>query len=373
MHCPDLNYIHNSRLMVKGLFVILTTLISVIAANGQGNTPKYSNEFLNIGVDARAFGMGMSMVSHVGDVSAGYWNPAGLTHLDSDYQLELMHSAYFGGIANYDYGAFAAKLKDKSVLGVSVLRFAVDDIADTRLLFDANGGINYDNIQYFSAADYGFLVSYAKELAVFDGMQVGGSLKVIHRIVGDFADSWGFGVDFGVQKKWESWQFGLMARDVFGTFNSWSINDNELAEVYQQTGNELYTQSLEITLPRVIIGAARTVQIGDNFTLLSALDLTLTTDGQRNTLVKSDIVSLDPSFGLEAGYKNIAFIRGGVGQFQQVKDFDGSKEWTFQPNIGVGFKVQEMSIDYAFTDIGDQAAGLYSHVFSVKVNFNVEN
>ncbi len=373
MKGSDLNYIHNSRLMIKGILTLLALLGILLTGNAQGNAPKYSNEFLNLGVDARAFGMGMSMSSHVDDVSAGYWNPAGLNSLNADYQLELMHSAYFGGIANYDYGAFAGKLKDESVLAISALRFAVDDIADTRLLFDANGGVNYDNIQFFSAADYAFLVSYARNVSLFGGLSVGGNLKVIRRVVGDFAGSWGFGLDFGLQKTWKKWNFGVVGRDIFGTFNSWSINEDELATIYQQTGNTLYTQSLEITLPRVVLGASRGFQLGEHFSLLASLDLVATTDGRRNTLVKSDLFSLDPAVGFEFGFKSLAFVRGGVGQFQEIKDFDGSKNWTFQPNVGVGFKVQEVSIDYAFTDIGDQAAGLYSHVFSVKVDFNVED
>ncbi|MEK7253297.1 MAG: hypothetical protein AAB316_01010, partial [Bacteroidota bacterium] len=39
---------------------------------------KYSNEFLSIGVSARAQGMGNSVVASIDDVTAGYWNPAGL-------------------------------------------------------------------------------------------------------------------------------------------------------------------------------------------------------------------------------------------------------------------------------------------------------
>jgi len=357
--------------MGKGVFVFIFGMLCSIVLPAQDNTPKYSNEFLNIGVDARAFGLGLSMVSHTADASSGYWNPAGLSKMEPDHQLVLMHSAYFAGISNYDYGAFATRLDDSSALSVSVIRFAVDDIADTRLLFDANGSVNYDNIRFFSAADYAFLISYSRRLRVLGGLDVGGSVKVIRRIVGDFAGSWGFGMDVGLQKTWKSWNFGLMGRDLFGTFNSWSIADEELAEVYAQTGNELYSRSLEVTLPRVILGASRTLSFLDQFSLMTSLDLVTTTDGKRNTLIRTESFSVDPSLGVELSYKQLAFLRGGIGQFQQIKDFDGSQSWTFQPNVGIGLKIQEVAIDYAFTDIGDQAAGLYSHVFSIKVDFNV--
>ncbi len=67
---------------------------------------KYSNEFMNIGVDAAAFGMANAVVASSKNVNSGYWNPAGLVALE-DNQLSLMHSSYFANIANYDYAAFA--------------------------------------------------------------------------------------------------------------------------------------------------------------------------------------------------------------------------------------------------------------------------
>ncbi len=354
------------------LLLFLISFSAFLGVFAQDNTPKYSNEFLNIGVDARAFGMGLSMVSHVSDVSASYWNPAGLASLASDYQLELMHSAYFGGISNYDYAAFAARMESDAVLSVSMIRFAVDDIPDTRLLFDANGAINYDNITFFSAADYGFFGTYARELKALGGLNLGGSVKVIRRVVGDFADAWGFGMDFGLQKQTKNWGIGIMAKDIFGTFNSWSINEDELRDIYSTTGNDLYTQSLEITLPRIVIGAYRNFELGKKFNLLTSMDLVITTDGKRNALLQTDVISVDPRGGFELGYNKSAFLRGGIGQFQQVKDFDGSYSWTFQPNVGVGFRIQQVDIDYSFTDLADLSPGLYSHVFSIKVNFDVE-
>jgi hypothetical protein len=66
-------------------------------------TPKYSNEFLSIGVGARSFGMANSVISSVDDVTAGYWNPSGLTKQKEKLQVGFMHSNYFSGLANYDY------------------------------------------------------------------------------------------------------------------------------------------------------------------------------------------------------------------------------------------------------------------------------
>ncbi|MEM9896265.1 MAG: PorV/PorQ family protein, partial [Bacteroidota bacterium] len=362
-------------LKIYPLLVIFLGLQCLLNANifGQANTPKYSNEFLNIGVGARSLGMGSTGVSFVDDVTAAYWNPAGLLRMQPTHQIAAMHSSYFGGLANYDYVGLATTLEDDGVLSLSAIRFSVDDIPDTRFLVDATGAINYDNIQFFSSADYSFLLSYARELPFLGGIQTGGNLKVIYRTVGEFSTAWGFGLDIGAQKKLGQWQFGAVLRDVFGTFNAWSHNVEEFEEIYALAGNDIPVNTLEVTLPRLIIGAARKFDIAQNFSLLTSLDMDVTSDGRRNTIIKSELFSIDPKAGAEFGYKNAAFIRFGASQMQQIKDFDGSTSWTVQPNAGVGFKIRELSIDYALTDIGDLAPGLFSHVFSLKVDFNAKD
>ncbi|MFT6855155.1 MAG: hypothetical protein ACJA0X_001129 [Cyclobacteriaceae bacterium] len=354
--------------MVRIVLLFSMLLYNCFAAMSQSNTPKYSNEFLQLGAGARSFGMGYSMSSHTSDATSGYWNPAGLMQLPEKYQLSLMHSAYFAGLANYDFGSFAVKNDSTSALSVSVIRFAVDDIADTRLLIDANGAVNYDNVQFFSAADYAFLISYARNLQFLES-QIGTTVKVIRRTVGDFASSWGFGLDMGWQKRTDTWNFGISAKDIFSTFNVWSYNYELLATTYTATGNELPEDNLEITLPRLIPSVSRYFSITPKLSLLASIDLVTTFDGKRNTLIKTNVLSIDPALGMELGFKNMIFLRAGLGQFQQIEDFEQNLDWTFQPNLGLGFKFNELSIDYAFTDIGDQAAGLYSHVFSINVDF----
>lgn len=349
--------------------VLLICCLLTLEVGAQDNAPKYSNEFMNLGAGARAFGLGLSAVSYTNDANSGYWNPAGLNNLQSDHQVSMMHSAYFAGIANYDFAAFATKVDSVGFIGISVLRFSVDDIADTRFLFDGSGAVNYDNIRYFSSSDYAVLLTYARRLSFLGGLDFGGNVKVIRRVVGDFASSWGFGLDVGASKSYKGWSFGVVGKDLFGTFNSWSYNTSELADIYTQTGNEIPTNGLEVSLPRLLLGVSRTFELGDMFSLMGTADLAMTFDGKRNTLIRTEVGSIDPYGGVEFGFKGKAFLRAGVSQFQQIEDFDNSTSWSFQPSLGVGLKLSELTIDYAFTDIGDQAAGLYSHVFSVKVDF----
>ena len=331
-----------------------------------GQAPKFSNEFLSIGVGARALGMSNSIVSTTDDVYSGYWNPAGLLGVKSDLQIGAMHSEYFAGIAKYDYAAIAKPIDSTQVFGISFIRFGVDDIPNTTELIDANGNIDYDRITSFSAADYAFIFSYARQLSK---LQVGGSFKIIHRKVGDFAKSWGFGLDGGLKYKAGKWDLGLLARDVTSTFNAWTFDLDETSQdVFLATGNELPEDGIELTLPKFIFGISRQFDLNENFSLRPEFNIDMTTDGKRNVLVKTDLVSFDPHIGLELDLKQIVFLRLGVGNIQQVSEVEGSKSTTFQPNFGLGLKLNRLSLDYALTDIGDQSVALYSNVFSLKVD-----
>jgi hypothetical protein len=281
-----------------------------------------------------------------------------------------MHSEYFAGIAKYDYAAIASRIDESSVGGFSFIRFGVDDIPNTTELIDAEGNIDYNRITTFSAADYGFVFSYAR--SIHKGLYIGANAKIIHRKVGDFARSWGFGLDAGAQYEVNNWIFGAMARDVTSTFNAWSFDLTErMKEVFTITENEIPQNSLEITLPKLILSSAHKFKLSENFSTLADIDFDFTFDRMRNVLIKSDPISIDPHLGLELSYKNFLFLRAGVGNIQNETDMAGKKVKTFQPNMGVGIRIKDaVSIDYALTDIGDQSIALYSNVFSLKFNIN---
>ncbi|AWW33100.1 hypothetical protein DN752_08300 [Echinicola strongylocentroti] len=333
----------------------------------QGITPKYSNEFMNIGVGARGLGMGGAQVAAVKDVTAAYWNPAALLAIEHKYEFSMMHAEYFAGIAKYDYAGFSTNIEEDNQVAVSLIRFGVDDIPDTRFLYDANGALNYDNIQFFNAADYALLLSYARDFS--DVFKAGINTKIIHRNVGKFAKAWGFGFDVGGMFLMDSWQIGVMLRDITTTFNAWSHNAEMVREIYAQTDNELPQNSIELTLPQAILSLAKTVSLQEHFTVQAVVDLNMTFDGQRNTLISTSAVSVDPRVGLEVGYKQVAYLRGGVSNFQYIKAFDGSESLSVKPSFGLGIFLNEKAyVDYALTDIGAVSETPYSHVFSLKVS-----
>ena len=333
-------------------------------------TRSYSNEFMNIGVDAAALAMSGSVTATSNDVNSGYWNPAGLVHLE-DNALALMHSSYFANIANYNYIAFAMPLDDRSAVGISVIRFGVDDILDTTKLIDQQGNINYDRINLFSAVDYGITFSYARKLPI-PGLNYGVNAKIIRRIIGDFASSWGFGLDFGIQFEKNNWQFGLMARDITTTFNSWAFEEDRLQDIQNAIPgqNQEEPEATEITLPKLQFGVAKRFIFDYDYSLKAEVDLIVRFE-ENNDLISTSFASINPALGFEFGYIDLVYLRGGLGNFQNELQFDNSKKLSVQPNLGVGFKYKGIAIDYALTDIGDQSVALYSNVFSLKIDLGL--
>lgn len=345
------------------------SLLFIASAYSQA-VRKYSNEFMNIGVDAAALGMSNTVAASTNDVNAAYWNPAGLVHLE-DHQASLMHASYFANIAQYDFIAYAKPIDDRSAYAISMIRFGVDDILNTTELIDNQGNIDYSRIKLFSVADYAFTFSYARKLPV-PGFQYGVNAKVIRRTIGEFANSWGFGFDVGLQFERDDWKFGLMARDITTTYNIWNIDEEEYQKIADAIPgeNQELPESTEITLPKLQLSVAKKWEFHNEMSLLAATNLNMRF-AQTNDIISSKAVSIDPALGFEVGYTDLVFFRTGVGNFQNVTQLDGSKQVGFQPNIGLGFKYKGIQIDYALTDLGDQSAALYSNIFSLKIDLGI--
>lgn len=348
---------------------------------------KYSNEFLSIGVGARAQAMAGAQVAQVNDATAGFWNPAGLVGVDADLQVAAMHNEWFASIGRYDYIGLAAPiLNKKHHIGFTFIRFGVDNIPNTLTLYEKDGTVNYDNLSSFNAADYAFMLHYARRFEKL-GLSVGVTPKVVHRIIGPFATSWGFGLDIGAQYQRGDFQFGLMLKDISTTFNAWSFNfTEEEKEVLNLTNNEIPVQSIEITRPTISLGVgySKKWNIGkpkENQTqkfigLNAAIDFNITTDGRRNVLVSGAPFSIDPAVGLELHYNDLIFVRGGINNIQQFRNINNDQQWAVQPNFGVGFRIYKFYVDYA---LGVNAGGalidntqgaILSHIVSVKIDIS---
>lgn len=356
---------------------------------------KYSNAFLDIGVSARSQAMGNTQVAGTNDATAGFWNPAGLMNIAPDIvQAGFTHSEWFAGISNYDYFGVAAPLssvlaedvkKDRrhqDAVGFSFVRLGIDNIPNTLSLYEDDGTLDYSNITEFSAADYALIFSYARKLPFaqskgLTGVNVGANAKIIHRKIGPFASAWGFGLDLGAQYNVNDFRVGIMAKDITSTFNAWNFDftDDE-KEVLQLTDNDVPESSIEVTKPSLILGFAYNRRMPNDgkipFTdILIEADLVTTFDGERNVLVSASPVSIDPRIGLEFGYNDVIFLRGGFNNIQRATDINDKETLTIQPNVGLGVKLfRTLRIDYALP-MGKQALTENSHTISLMLDLNI--
>ena len=277
---PSLQSFRNLRTIQ---FACLFSL-SMICTPSFSQFRKYSNEFLNIGAGARGMGMGGAQIASVKDATAGYWNPAALTAVQDYPSISLMHAEYFAGIGKYDFGAIAIPLaENKRTLGLSLMRFAVDDIPNTLYLVEPDGSVNYNNIETFSSADYAFLLSLAQTLRQPDEdhrLSFGGNVKIIYRKVGSFAKAWGFGIDAALHYTSPAYSWGVVLRDGTTTYNAWSFSFSEREkEALYLTNNDIPVKSTELTAPRLSLGGVYHFPIGEKNLLNAELAADITFDG----------------------------------------------------------------------------------------------
>ncbi|MBI4777843.1 PorV/PorQ family protein, partial [Candidatus Desantisbacteria bacterium] len=108
---------------VVSVLIILVLSVSFVEAKDLG---KSRAAFLKIGVGARAAAMGEAFCGLSDDISAIYWNPAGLSQLT---QTEIMttHHSYFQGI-NSEYLAFVHPNKNQTAFGASLSMLGINGI-----------------------------------------------------------------------------------------------------------------------------------------------------------------------------------------------------------------------------------------------------
>ncbi|OGU33291.1 MAG: hypothetical protein A2057_00990 [Ignavibacteria bacterium GWA2_35_9] len=306
--------------------ILLTALITILLpqSNAQTVFGKYAGEFMAIGVGGRALGMGGAFTAVANDVTAGYYNPAGLANLNYP-QISLMHSEQFGDLVNYDYGAVAIPYGNDMSFGLSIIRLGVDGIPDTRnALYDANGDgvvdINSDRLDYskiteFSDQDWAFYLSFAKRHS--ENFYWGVSVKIIHRDIAEYYAN-GIGFDIGAYySPMENLFVGANIQDVTTTLVAWKTGRNELIS------------------PTAKLGTAYRLNILGG-TVTPALDLDIRFENRRSSAYGNlGPISFDSHLGLEYTFKNLFSIRGG---YNDVKQF----------TVGAGIKLPKLNIDYSF-------------------------
>ena len=279
---------------------------------------KYAGEFLETGVGARALGMGGAFVAAVEDVTAIYWNPAGLVSLNT-LQVHAMHSERFAGIVNWDFVGVGVPIKGRLALGFGFFRLGVDGIPFTRLP-DPSQSLGRTNVpyayKYVNSSEMAFVFGFAKRKSA--RFSYGGNVKVIRKSASEYG-AWGLGFDFGVSlNPYRSMKVGLVLLDGTSTLVAWSGGRKELITPHLRAG---------VTYP------IRMLQ----FKILPVLDVHIGFENRGSAAqVALGRVDLDFRGGLEVGFRDCVAIRVGTdrGCF----------------TTGAGFRISAVGIDYGFSN-----------------------
>lgn len=306
---------------ILAMFFLVSAFTSVYSQTVIG---KYAGEFLAIGVGGRALAMGGAQTAIVNDVTAGYWNPAGLARMNYP-QVALMHEEHFGSLVNYNYGAVAIPYGPDMSFGLSIIRISIDGIPDTRnALYDANGDgildihtdrLDYSKITEFSNTDWAAYFTFAKRQS--NDFYWGANVKVIRRDLAEYSAT-GIGFDVGAYyKPMENLYLGANIQDVTTTLVAWSSGRNEL-----------------IT-PTAKIGAAYSFEFLGG-TIIPTVDLDVRFENRKySSMFNVGPVSFDAHAGFEYNFKNVVDVRAG---FNDVKQF----------TLGAGIQLPKLKVDYSF-------------------------
>ncbi len=327
--------------MRRFIFLCLVSASLTISSNalaGGLTTAKYAGEFLSLGAGGQSLGMGGAFVAVARDVTAGYWNPAGLAFINYP-EIMLMHSRQFSDVINYNYGSVALPVGRHSSLGFSVVRLGVDDIKKVGLTNpevglgefyeDENGQLVQNRsiiLDTFGNADYAFFLTYAKR--VTEQFSYGGNVKFINRILGDNS-AWGVGFDIGFMfNPVSNLIVGVNLQDVTSTLLAWDTGRRELITPSLKAG---------VTYPLSVSMMGGRLQ--------PALDFLIRFENrQQNALANLGRASVDVNMGWEYVYHNVVALRVGfsdVGQNDVQMDFG-------RFTAGVGLHLPKLNIDYAF-------------------------
>ncbi len=256
--------------------------------------------FVDVGFGTRPVGMGFAFVGLADDENATYWNPAGLSQVDS-YNVGFSQGEQFGLIA-YNFASATIPLPGNShAIGLSFI--SSGDEALEELSIHAAYGIRWNIVSLgvalkYRNASFGNNTLNRDDYLVFDDSEIdeGFGQQI-------FGDANGLGLDLAMLfHPSEDVQFGLMIRDAYAPM-SWQ---SEARSVEYQARGE-YDEDLPY---EIIIGSS--FRFSDNF--LGVVDFQPATSSERTDWIR---------VGIEGRLVKVLMIRAGTEQ--GINDLDDEK------------------------------------------------
>ena len=286
-------------------------------------------QFLKIGVGGRATAMGDAFVAVANDVSALYWNPAGLTQF-SDNQIIFSHNQWVVDI-NHDFVGAVYHLDDANSFGVSLTALTMDEMKVTTEYAPFGTG------EYFGFSDLGISVSYSRKMT--DQFSFGGTVRYIEETL-DKLKMRGFMIVLGTYY-WTGLGSTRFAVTV-SNFGNDLAPDGEVVLVGNRTKSEWQSFSPP-TMFR--IGFAFEPYEDEQHRLTTSIQLNHPNDNSENV-----------SLGAEYVWNKMFFARGGY------KFNVDEQNYSFGAGVNVPISIANISVDYAFANFSRLGS---AHRFSI--------
>ncbi len=296
--------------------------------------------FLKIGV-GRATGMGEAFTAIADDASAVYFNPGGLAQVGRSVQFN--HIDWIADV-NHDHLAAVLPVKNFGTLALSVTALTMGDIEqtmidnpNTRAREDEGTGL------FFGASDIAVAVSYGRMIT--DKLSFGFTAKAVQQSVWDMSAS-AAGIDLGLlyNTGFRSLRIGAAVTN-FGTQLAFHGRQLDFGFEWPDSGPTSLPGSYRtegMPLPTLFrFGIAYDLVDADKSKLTAAIDLNHPSD-----------VNETVNFGLEYGFSNLLYLRGGyILNVDQDYAVAIGRETGLTAGVGVKTKPTELlklNLDYSF-------------------------
>ncbi|MBT59340.1 MAG: hypothetical protein CL393_07410 [Acidiferrobacteraceae bacterium] len=300
---------------------------------GVGTT---SASFLEIGVSARAMGLGGAYTSVIDGPAALTYNPANIVWLDGT-QVEFMHNEWFVN-SFHDFAGVVVPLSSfRSTLGFHFVGLHFND-QPVRTVGRPEG-----TGEMYSAGDYSLAITLAKALT--DRFSFGLSLKYIEERIWNSRGSAG-AIDLGIfyQSRLEGLHMGMSISNfgselkLIGRDLDTTVDPDEENENVDRVPTTYKTDSFPLPI-LFRAGLSYRMKLGSMASLLTTADVLHPANNTESI-----------NLGCELGLWNIFFIRAGYNNL-----FEKNAENGFTLGGGVDMFYQKrwgIRLDYAYADWG---------------------
>ncbi len=311
------------------LFWVILLVNDIFAINKVGTT---SAGFLEIGIGSRASSLGNAFVGLADDVSALYWNPAGISRINN---IEMMFS-YTNWLSDItlNYGGVVVPLGSFGTIGIAGTFLSMGEMKVRTIDYQEGTGERFD------ASDLAFALSYGFNLT--DRFSFGISMKYIQ------------------EKIWHC-EAKTMAFD-FGTLFRTQFHGLRIGAVIYNFGSAMQMQGLDLLVFHdpderktgnndkiIAYQGTDKWELPLNFQAGIAIDL-LNKKYHKITLLADVLHPSDNqesmNLGVEYSLNNLAFLRLGWSSLFQKNTEEGL---TFGGGIKKKFGSSYILIDYAYS------------------------